>query len=85
MIIQIVYGRERMGEVTGALQLARGVGGTFGTAMLGLIFGFYVKDINTDTLHISQAVSAIFVVISVLCFISFVAAFYLKEKPVTGY
>lgn len=80
MIIQMVYPRERMGEVTGALQLVRGVGGTFGTALLGFIFAYFVKDINTDVSHISQALFVIFSLLSVLCLISLIASLFMKEK-----
>lgn len=82
MIIQLVYSRERMGEVTGALQLVRGVGGTFGTALLGFIFGYFVKDINIDSLHIAPAIASIFITLSILSGIAFVASLYMKEKVV---
>jgi MFS family permease len=84
MILQIVYPRERMGEVTGALQLVRGIGGTFGTALLGFIFSYFVKDINADTQYISQALITIFIILSALCAVSFVASFFMKEKHAFG-
>lgn len=82
MIIQIVYPRERMGEVTGALALVRGIGGTFGTALLGFVFGYYVKDINGDVSFITHALLSIFVILSVLCGIAFATSFYMKEKRI---
>jgi hypothetical protein len=83
MILQMVYPRERMGEVTGALQLVRGIGGTFGTALLGFVFGYYVKDINTDVAQISHALVTIFSILSVFCLIALSASFFMKEKKVT--
>lgn len=80
IIVQMVYGRERLGEVMGALQLSRGVGSAFGTAFIGFIFGYFVKDINGDVSQISHAVTIIFYIMSVLCFISLISSFFMKEN-----
>ena len=82
MILQMVYPRERLGEVIGALQLVRGVGGTFGTALLGFVFGYYVQDISVDTSTITHALIAIFTILSTLCFVGVVTSFFMKEKKV---
>jgi MFS family permease len=79
MIIQMVYPRERLGEVTGALQLVRGIGGTFGTALLGFIFGSYVKDLTSDYANIPHAVTVIFYVLIGFSAVSLVSAFFMKE------
>ena len=82
IVIQVVYGRERLGEVTGALQLTRGVGGVFGTALLGFIFGYFIKDINGDTGTILNTVKYIYYVLSIICFISLVTSLFMKEKVI---
>ena len=82
MVITMIYPRERLGEVTGALQLVRGVGGTFGTAFLGVIFGYFVKDINGDASHVGEAVIAIFTILSGVTFLSCIAALFMKEKQI---
>ncbi len=82
MIIQLLYPRERMGEVTGALQLVRGVGGTFGTALLGFIFSYYVADFTGGSAPVSQAIITIFTLLTVLCFISLIASFSIKQKKI---
>jgi EmrB/QacA subfamily drug resistance transporter len=79
MILQMVYPRERLGEVTGALQLIRGIGGTFGTALLGFIFGSYVTDLVADTSQIPHAVTVIFYTLIGFAGISLVSAFFMKE------
>ncbi len=83
IIVQMVYGRERLGEVMGAIQLARGVGSSFGTAFIGFIFAIFVKDMNTDIVQISHAVVVIFCIMSLLCFISLISAFFMKEKKIS--
>jgi EmrB/QacA subfamily drug resistance transporter len=80
MILQMVYPRERLGEVTGALQLVRGVGGTFGTAFLGFVFGYYVKDITADMQSITHGLIILFTIVSGLCGVSVITSFFMKEK-----
>lgn len=80
IIIQMVYGRERMGEVMGALQLARGVGTSFGTAFIGFIFSLFVKDINGDPAQIVTGITNIFYIISALCFLALITSLFMKEK-----
>lgn len=82
MILQMVYPRERLGEVTGALQLVRGIGGTFGTALLGFIFSYYVTDLVHDVANIAPAVTTIFYILGGLSVISLIAGFFMKESPV---
>lgn len=82
IIVQIVYGRERMGEVMGALQLARGVGGVFGTALLGVIFGYFVKDIEGDKSHLISALTNIFYLLTIFSLASFVVSLFMNEKRV---
>jgi EmrB/QacA subfamily drug resistance transporter len=82
MIITMVYPRERLGEVTGALQLVRGVGGTFGTALLGMIFGLYVTDINGNSSYIMHATVVIFGMLSIFSLLSLVVSLYMKDKKV---
>jgi EmrB/QacA subfamily drug resistance transporter len=79
MIIQMVYPRERLGEVTGALQLVRGIGGTFGTALLGFIFGSYVHNLMQDTAQIPHAITMIFYTLIGFAAVSFIASFFMKE------
>ncbi|MDB5260717.1 MAG: drug resistance transporter, EmrB/QacA subfamily [Candidatus Nomurabacteria bacterium] len=79
MIIQMVYPREMLGEVTGALQLVRGIGGTFGTALLGFVFGFYVKDLTADGSMITQALIVIFYILAGFSVLSLISAFFMKE------
>jgi EmrB/QacA subfamily drug resistance transporter len=79
MIIQMVYPRERLGEVTGALQLVRGIGGTFGTALLGFIFALYVKDLTLDGSKIAAAVTSIFYLLAGFSLVSLIASFFMKE------
>lgn len=80
IIVQMVYGRERMGEVMGALQLSRGVGGAFGTAFIGFVFSLFVEDINGSIIEISHAIIVIFCIISTLCFASLIISLLMKEK-----
>lgn len=82
MILQAVYPRERLGEVTGALQLVRGVGGTFGTAFLGFVFGYYVKDIAIDIQNITHGLIVLFTIVSGLCGVSVITSFFMKEKKI---
>lgn len=82
MILQMVYPRERLGEVTGALQLVRGIGGTFGTAFLGFVFSYYVTDLVTDVQNIAPAVTTIFYILTGFAVISLIAGFFMKESPV---
>lgn len=82
MILQMVYPRERLGEVTGALQLVRGIGGTFGTALLGFVFSYYVADLMQDAGNIPQAVTTIFYVLAGFSTLSFIVGFFMKEAPV---
>ncbi len=84
IIIQVVYGRERLGEVMGALQLSRGVGGVFGTALLGVIFGYFVKDINGDKSDLLHALINIFYLLSIFSFISFIVSLFMKEKKIVN-
>jgi EmrB/QacA subfamily drug resistance transporter len=79
MVIQMVYPRERLGEVTGALQLVRGIGGTFGTAFLGFLFALYVGDLLVDGSAIPEAMRTIFAVITGFAAVSFIASFFMKE------
>ena len=82
IILQMIYGRERLGEVMGAIQLARGMGSSFGTAFVGFVFSIFVFDLNRDVSQISHAITVIFYIMSVLCFLSFIAALFIKEKRV---
>jgi MFS family permease len=83
MVIQMVYPRERLGEVTGALQLVRGIGGTFGTALLGFLFALYVGDLLADGGAIPEAMRTIFAVLTGFAAVSLIASFFMKEG--TGY
>jgi EmrB/QacA subfamily drug resistance transporter len=82
MILQMVYPRQRLGEVTGALQLVRGIGGTFGTALLGFIFSSYVVNLTTDIQMITPAITTIFYMLTVFSAFSLIASFFMKEEKI---
>jgi EmrB/QacA subfamily drug resistance transporter len=84
MIAQNSVDLKDMGVASGASTMFRTIGGSLGVALFGALFNKQVSAHHDYLTGVAHGIDSIFVWCAVLCAVSFVAAWFVKEVPLRG-